>query len=183
MKTRLVVPLVGLAISFALPTYAQQKDLADPQTTQKILALCKANEEGHNNHDGAAIAAVYTRDAVLVTTEGLIIGRQAIQKYYTELYQRWHSKNLIVKVDGNGPHLIGTAGNELWATGEWSDTGQGKNGEPLPIKGYWACIYVREGDDWKIRVDAGNVTPDSVLLINRSLAPQPAATPSPDRQP
>ena len=53
MKKRLVVPLVGLAISFALPTYAQQKDVADPQTTQKILALCKANEEGHNNHDGA----------------------------------------------------------------------------------------------------------------------------------
>ena len=29
MKTRLVVPLVGLAISFALPTFAQQKDTAD----------------------------------------------------------------------------------------------------------------------------------------------------------
>ena len=44
MKKRLVVPLVGLAISFALPTYAQQKDLADPQTTQKLLALGKADE-------------------------------------------------------------------------------------------------------------------------------------------
>jgi hypothetical protein len=42
------------------------------------------------------------------------------------------------------------AGNELWATGEFRETGQGKNSEPLPIKGYWACIYVREGDDWKI---------------------------------
>ena len=28
---RLVVALVGLAISFALPTFAQQKDTADPQ--------------------------------------------------------------------------------------------------------------------------------------------------------
>ena len=43
MKKCLVVPLVGLAISFAFPTYAQQKDMADPQTTQKILAICKAN--------------------------------------------------------------------------------------------------------------------------------------------
>ena len=41
MKKRLVGTLVGLAISFALPTYAQQKDLADPQTTQKILAVVK----------------------------------------------------------------------------------------------------------------------------------------------
>ena len=38
MRKRLVVPLVGLVVSFALPTYAQQKDVADPQTTQKILA-------------------------------------------------------------------------------------------------------------------------------------------------
>ena len=122
VKKRLIIPLVGLAISFALPTYAQQKDAADPQTTQKILALCKANEEGQNNHDGAAIAALYTRDAVLITTEGPIIGRQAIQKYYIELYQGWHSKNFIVKVDGDAPHLIGTAA---------TNCGQPENGVTL----------------------------------------------------
>ena len=135
MKRRLVVSLVGLAISFALPIYAQEKDLADPQTTQKILALGKAFDEAHNDNDAAAVAALFTRDAVLVTIEGPIFGRQAIQKYYTDLYQWWHPKNRITKLDENAPHLIGTAGNELWATGEWSGTGQGKNGEPLPIKG------------------------------------------------
>jgi hypothetical protein len=31
MKTRLVVALVGLAISSALPTFAQQKETFDPQ--------------------------------------------------------------------------------------------------------------------------------------------------------
>ena len=41
MKKCLLVTLLGLAISFALPTYAQEKDLADPQTTQKILAVVK----------------------------------------------------------------------------------------------------------------------------------------------
>jgi uncharacterized protein (TIGR02246 family) len=177
MKKRLVVPLVGLVIAFALPTYAQQKDVADPQTTQKILVLTKAYDEAFNNNDPAAIAAFFTRDAVFVTTEGPIIGRQAIQKWHTDLFQ-WCPKNHIGKVDGNAVHLIGTAGNELWATGEWSETGPGKNGEPIPIKGYWSATYVREGDDWKIRVDAGNTTPDSVLLINKSFAPQPAASPS-----
>jgi len=178
MKRRLVVSLVGLAISFALPTYAQEKDVADPQTTQKILALGKAFDEAHSDNDAAAVAALFTRDAVLVTIEGPIIGRQAIQKYCTDLYQWWHPKNCITKVDENAAHLIGTAGNELWATGEFRETGQGKNSEPLPIKGYWACIYVREGDDWKIRVDAWYTHPDSVILINKSFAPQPAATPS-----
>jgi ketosteroid isomerase-like protein len=183
MRTDLLGALVGLAISFALPIYAQQKDLADPQTTQKLLGTRKAYDEAAGNHDAAAIAALFTRDAVMVTPEGPIIGRQAIQKWYTDLYQRWHPKNRIGKVDGNAPHLIGTAGNELWATGEWSETGQGKNGEPLPVKGYWASIYVREGDDWKIRADAWNTTPDSVLRINKSFAPQSAATPSPTASP
>ena len=70
MKKRLVVSLVGLAISFALPTYAQQKDVADPQTTQKILAIGKAFDEAQNNNDAAAVAALFTRDAVLVTIRG-----------------------------------------------------------------------------------------------------------------
>jgi ketosteroid isomerase-like protein len=178
MKTCLLAALVGLAISFALPTYAQQKDLVDPQITQKILAIDTAYTEGMNNHDAAAIGALFTRDAVFVTTEGPIIGRQGVQKWYTDLFQRWHPKNRITKLDGNTPHLIGTTGNELWGTGEWSETGQGKTGEPLPIKGYWSMIYVREADDWKIRMMTWNTTPDSVILINKSFAPQPAATPS-----
>ena len=183
MKTCLLAALVGLAISLALPTYAQQKDGADRQITHKILAIDTAYTEGMNNHDAAAIGALFTRDAVFVTTEGPIIGRQGVQKWYTDLFQRWHPKNRSTKLDGNTPHLIGTTGNELWGTGEWSETGQGKTGEALPIKGYWSMIYVREADDWKIRMMAWNTTPDSVILINKSFAPQPAATPSPTASP
>jgi uncharacterized protein (TIGR02246 family) len=183
MKRRLVVPLVVLAMSFALPTYAQQKDLADPQTTKKILASIKVYDGAINDNDAAAIAALFTRDAVFVTTEGPIIGRQAIEKWYADVFQWWHPKNHLLKVDGNAFHLIGTAGNELWATGEWSETGQSKNGEPLSIKGYKLLVFVREGDDWKIRVNTWNTTPDSVLRINKSFTAQPSATPSPTASP
>jgi uncharacterized protein (TIGR02246 family) len=173
MKRCFLLALAGWAISSALPAYAQQKDAADQRTTEKILALCKAIDEAVNNNDPAARAAPFTRDAVMVTPDGPpIIGRQAIQKWFTDLYHWWHPKNHIEHTEGTAVHLIGTAGNELWATGEWSETGQGKNGEPIPIKGYWACIYVREGDDWKIRLSAGNVTSDSVMLIHQKLGPQ-----------
>ena len=184
MKIRSVVTtLVGLAISFALPTYAQQNDLADPQTTQKVFAaVYKGFVEARNNHDAAAIAAHYTRDAVFVTPDGPIIGQEAIQKWYTDLYQFWRPKNLGSKAEPE-LHVIGTAGNEFWATGDWSETGQGKNGEPITIKGYWGMIFVRESDDWKIRVASGNITPDSVILMNKSFATQPAATPSPTESP
>ena len=89
-KRRLVVPLVVLAISFALPIYAQQEDVADPQTTQKIGAIFEALNEAQRNRDPAAYAANFTRDAVFVTPTGPIIGWQAIEKYYTDLYQWWH---------------------------------------------------------------------------------------------
>jgi hypothetical protein len=101
MKTRLVVPLVGLAISFALPSFAQQKDVADPQTTQKVRASFKGFDEAINNSDAAAIAAYYTLDAVFVTTGGPIIGRQAIQRWYADMLQRLRPKNRTGKLDGN----------------------------------------------------------------------------------
>ena len=129
MKRRLVVPLAGLAISFALPIYAQQNDVADPETTQKIGAIFKALSEAQENRDPAAYAAVFTSDAVFVTPTGPIIGRQAIQKYYTDLWQRWHPIAFGGNLDGNAFNMIGTAGNEARATGEWIETGPGKNGE------------------------------------------------------
>jgi hypothetical protein len=39
MKTRSLLILAGLAISFALPTLAQQKDTVDPKTDQQIRVL------------------------------------------------------------------------------------------------------------------------------------------------
>jgi hypothetical protein len=76
-----------------------------------------------------------------VTNTGPVNGRQAIEKWHTDLYQGWHTKNFIIKFDGNAPHVIGTDSNSLWATGEWSATGQGKTGEPIPVKGNWGAIY------------------------------------------
>jgi ketosteroid isomerase-like protein len=157
-----------------LATYARQRDAADPQTTQEVNASYKGYFEARDHNDAAAVAAYYTRDAVFLTPFGPIIGREAIQKWYADLYPYVgrYPKNLIYKLDGNAYHFIGTAGNELWCTGEWSDTGQGKNGEPQPTsRGYDADIFVREGDGWKLRVNAWNITPDSVI------AGQPAATP------
>jgi ketosteroid isomerase-like protein len=155
MKIRLAVPLIGLAISFALPTYAQQKDLADPQTVQKILAGSKAALEAHNNLDAAGMAAGYAWDAVFLTPNKPIIGRQAIWKYFSDWKQSERPYNSMGKFDGNAFHLIGNDGNTMWATGEYWETVPGKNGEPpITSHSYNFWILVREGEDWKILVDA-----------------------------
>jgi ketosteroid isomerase-like protein len=107
-------------------TRNKKKDLADPQKTQKMLAGAKAYAEAANNRDAAASAAFFTRDELFVTPDGPITGREAIQKWHRDLFQWWRPENCISKVDGNAYHVIGTAGNEVWATGQWSDSGQGK---------------------------------------------------------
>jgi hypothetical protein len=142
MKILLLGALVGLAIGFAQPTFAQQKEKVDPQLAQQIRvlgtkfdemlvedriaqqleALAKKLDQAINNNDAAAAAALFTEDGVFVTPQGPIYGREAIEKYYADGFKRIHYSNFINKNDQNSPHVIGTAGNEVWSNGEWGAT-------------------------------------------------------------
>ena len=80
MKIRYLLALVGLAISFALPTFAQQTNTPDPQLRQKLLEMAKNFEEAFNNNDASTLASLFTEDAVLVNDSGPVYGREAINK-------------------------------------------------------------------------------------------------------
>jgi len=157
MKTRLLIALVGLAISFALPTFAQQINTPDPQLRQRLVDVIKKHGDAMNNNDATAAAACFTEDAVYVTDRGPVSGREAIEKWYADLFQKVHFSDHIITIDQDSPHIIGTDGKEMWATGGWSTTIKGENFGPTQIKGYWSVI--REGDDWKIRMLTSNITP------------------------
>src|SRR5215471_10121379 len=171
MKIRLLLALVGLAISFVVPAFAQQKDTADPQIKEQLKALSKKTDEAFNNGDAAALAPLYTEDAVLVNDTGPIYGREAIVKHWADVFKQVQFSNHLDKRDQNSPHIIGTAGNEAWSNGEWSTTLKGEKFGPVDAKGNWIEIYRREGDTWKKRLDMWNVTP------------APAATSSPTASP
>src|SRR5271166_4440412 len=81
MKIRLVVALVGLAISFALPTFAQQTNTPDPQLREAIVALHKKYDDAFDNGDAAALAACFTKDAVLVNETGPVYGRERSEEH------------------------------------------------------------------------------------------------------
>ena len=155
---RLAVALAGLAIGFVLPTFAQQKDTVDPKIAPEIDALGKL-AEAINKNDADAVAAVFTEDGVCVTPQGPIYGREAIKEHFTEVFKQFELSNDIPKADPNSPHTIGTAGNEVWENGEWSETVQFESGDPVEIRGYWSAIDRREGDQWKIRMLTCNVAP------------------------
>ena len=159
MKTRLLGALVGLAISFALPTFAQQKKPVNPRLIREANDFNKKYCEAVNNHDAAAIGAMYTEDAIAVTDTGPLYGRQAIDKFYADVFKGWQPKNHTATIDPHSFRLLGP--DYLTGDGDWSETRKGKNGEDVPIKGYWQVIMARQGeaDAWKICRTFWNLTP------------------------
>ena len=164
MKIHLVVALMGLAISIALPALAET-NTPDPQQREQLLALAKKFEDAWNNNDATALAALFRVDAVLIEQSGPVYGREAIEEHYKDVFQSVHfsnNKTMYNDPNSNSPHAIGTDGNEMWENGEWSMTWQVKGGEPVQGRGYHASIAVREDGVWKKRMVMTNVTPAPV---------------------
>jgi ketosteroid isomerase-like protein len=157
LKIRLAVALMWLAISFAVPAFTQQKDTVDPQIIEQLATLNQKYDDAFNNGDAVAMAATFTEDAVLVNDTGPVYGREAIGKYYAELFKQVHFSDHNCKSDQYPPRIIGTARNEAWSSGEWSTTIHGQNFGPIRSKGYVSSIAVREGDVWKKRMQISNV--------------------------
>jgi hypothetical protein len=66
MKIRLLLILAGLAIGFALPTFAQQTNTPDPKLREQAESLRKKVDEAINNNNAAAMPSFYTEDAAFV---------------------------------------------------------------------------------------------------------------------
>jgi uncharacterized protein (TIGR02246 family) len=146
MSTRLTLTLAWLAICFTVPTFAQQQSAVDPEVRQQIEALLVKGDEAYNKHDAAALAAGYTEDAVLVGGGGgpePHFGRQAIEKrialdmasYPGEVSQ----SHELIQVYALG---LDVCAIEKLTIEQW--------------KGYAILLFVREPDEWKIRMEYVN---------------------------
>ena len=152
MKIRSVVALVGLAISFALPTLAREKEEvkpftftpipAGPQLVQQIEAINQKFDEAFNKHDAAAVGALYTANAVQTTPGGSFSGREAIEGYITDLFQRHNPSDRVTKMT-----YVYAFGGDLCALGGWTVTIDNSR----KFGGYLLIVYTFVGGTWKIR--------------------------------
>ena len=153
MKLYRLLPLATLTIGLAVSALAQQeKTTVDAQTVQQLHAIGSKSDDAFKRGDASARAALFTEDAILLGPKGPIKGRQAIEKYYTELFKNVRFIENTTKYDNDSPHVIGTSGNDVWESGEWSCIVQDQSGVPKQLNGYWCSVKVREGDTWKIRL-------------------------------
>src|SRR6516164_2119627 len=119
MKVRFIAALAGFAIGFVVPTFSQQTNTPDPHLLQQLLALAKKFDEAWTNKDAAAMAALYTEDAVIVRNDGgPIYGREAIEKYWADMFKTVHYNKHTSEPEQYSPHIIGTWGNQVWSTGD-----------------------------------------------------------------
>ena len=151
MKIRSVVALIGLAISFAFPIYAQDQNAVDPQTRQEIEAVGMQFIEAYNKHDATAVAALYTHDAVRVDNpsgfgRALIVGRKAIEKLLeTDFTGSWSSSPRVGKLV-----QMYAFEDSIASISEWSKA---------QYNGHSVQIFVRDPDTWKIRMEYNSVAP------------------------
>jgi ketosteroid isomerase-like protein len=152
MKIRSIVALAGLTISFAMPAFAEEKEevnsflfraiAASPQIVQQLEAINLKFDEAFNKHDATAVGALYITNAVQVTPVGSFSGREAIEGYVTDLFQRHNPTDRITQIS-----YVYAMGGDLCAIGGWTVTIDGTN----KFGGYLVNVYTPAGASWKIR--------------------------------
>ena len=152
MKIRLLLALAGLAIGYAVPAFAQEKEevnpfpfraiAASPQIVQQLEAINLQFDEAFNKHDATAVGALYITKAVQVTPGGTFSGREAIEGYITDFFQRHNPSDRITKIS-----YVYAMGDDLCAIGGWTVTINGT----VKFGGYLVNVYTIVGGTWKIR--------------------------------
>ena len=123
---------------------AQQSHL---DMRRQIEQLAATFSERYNKQDAGAIANMFTKDAVRVTSGNSApsVGPQAIEKIFKTQFESGF-RHIDLVIDQVSP--FGT--DAAITVGRYEITGRGQDG-PLKVDGRWTEVEVREGGVWKIR--------------------------------
>ena len=126
---------------------AQQSHL---DMRRQIEQLAATFSERYNRQDAGALANMFTKDAVRVTSGNSApsVGPQAIEKIFKTQFESGF-RHIELVIDQVSP--FGT--DAAITVGRYEITGRGQAG-PLKVDGRWTEVEVREGGVWKIRHSA-----------------------------
>jgi uncharacterized protein (TIGR02246 family) len=144
MCSRWIIAVI-LAIVPLASASAQQSHL---DTRRQIEQLAATFRERYNKQDAGAIASMFTKDAVRVTSgvSAASVGPQAIEETFKTQFKSGF-RHIDLVIDQVSPLGMDAA----ITVGAYQITGQGQ-GAPLKVDGRWTEVEVREGGVWKIRL-------------------------------
>jgi uncharacterized protein (TIGR02246 family) len=143
---------VGPVLATSLIVLTAAGPLSENEVRQAGEGIVQNYNKAGRAKDAAALAAVYTEDAILVMPEGPLVGRAAIENYFRNAFKVFTLE--VAQLD-----RVSTIadGQVMLRVGSFTGTVQGANGIS-PVKGYWATTDVQEGGTWKIRLEEDNMT-------------------------
>jgi uncharacterized protein (TIGR02246 family) len=133
-----------LSIAYSTSAIAQQSHL-DPR--EQIEQLAATFSERYNKQDAAAIASMFTKDAVRVTSDSAAsVGPESIEEAFKTQFKTGF-RHIDLAID-----QVSSVGADAAITvGAYQITGQGQSGL-LNVAGHWTEVDVREEGVWKIRL-------------------------------
>jgi len=137
--------LVGAGLMFALAGSSVASELS-AQDRAAVDLIEKKFDDACNAKDPAAVAELFTTDAIRVTPDGIARGRDEIRKQIAAEFKT--GSGLVSKTT-----FAVMSGNVAVVGGEWSV----KVGNQTE-RGHWSSTFMREGDGMKISFDTFNET-------------------------
>jgi uncharacterized protein (TIGR02246 family) len=146
-----MVSLRGLFISamtVCLAVAASAQEAPEPVLT----AISAANTDfvqHWNKQEPAALAALFTPDAVFVTLDGTSVGQPGVQRYYEIVFKAVHPSGFTRDID----HVEMLSNDLALVVGHWTLS------QPA-ARGFWSAVYQHRGEAaWAMRTSTINFTP------------------------
>jgi len=127
--------------------------ISDADLLRGATELARRYDAGYATRDPAALAAMYTPDAVLIPTTGPALhGRDAIRAFYAGRLAAGAGNHEIKVVE------VHVQGNGGYGLAEFSATIPDAHGDFRTVRGNMVAIYQRDPDGWHIRLAEPSVS-------------------------
>jgi uncharacterized protein (TIGR02246 family) len=124
------------------------------EASQSVLTAVNATNtefvQHWNKQEPAAIAALFTPNALFVAPAGTYVGQPDVQKFYDTLFSSVHpSADFMHDID----RVQMLSSDLALAVGHW-------NLSRPALKGFWSAVYEHRGEAvWAMRAHTYNITP------------------------
>ena len=132
------------AVCFSLLLSAVPATASDQNLKEEFGKVSSAYEQHFNKKDAAGITALYTKNYLRVTQDGIASDNT---KVYEGAFKAGMD-HLEIKTSDVQP----LSENMALRTGEARVTGKSDKGDPLELNFIWTSVDIRENGQWKIRM-------------------------------